>query len=189
MEHAESLEPFFQEAVDRALKEQGVNADPLTEHYLVQLLATYAKQPIDDSPLALKMLAAANAEPRERRERLREVGDTSLFVSGFWAESFARKLVDVEYYIGLGGTAYGELARTGMGWRRDPRCDVYETLAENFSRFVDVLMLISRSMMPPTGPQDIIKLYEKWLQTRSDWAARRLAALGVFPQRGGSRLQ
>jgi hypothetical protein len=189
MEHAESLEPFFQEAVDQALKEQGVAADPFTEHYLVQLLATYASQPIDDSPLGLKMLAAASAEPRERRERLREVGDTSLFVSGFWTESFARRLVDVEYYIGLGGTAYGELARCGLGWRRDPNCDVYETLAENFSKFVDVLMLISRRIMPPTGPRDIVKLYEKWLQTRSGWAARRLAALGVLPQRGGSRLQ
>jgi hypothetical protein len=189
MEHPESLETFFHEAVDQALKEQRVAADPLTEHYLVQLLATYARQPIDDSPLGLKMLAAANAEPRERRERLREVGDTSLFVSGFWTESFARRLVDVEYYIGLGGTAYGELARCGLGWRRDPNCDVYETLAENFASFVDVLMLISRRIMPPTGPRDIVKLYEKWLQTRSGWAARRLAALGVLPQRGGSRPQ
>jgi hypothetical protein len=189
MEHAESLETFFQDAVDRALKEQGVSTDPLTEHYLVHLLATYAKQPIDDSPLGLKMLAAANAEPRERRERLREVGDTSLFVSGFWAESFARKLVDVEYYIGLGGTAYSELARSGIGWRRDPNCDVYERLADNFSRFVDVLMLISRWIMPPAGPQDVIKLYERWLQTRSTWAARKLATVGVFPQRGGSRPQ
>jgi hypothetical protein len=189
MEHAESLETFFQEAVDRALKEQRVEADALTEHYLVHLLATYAKQPIDDAPLGLKLLEATHAEPRERRERLREVGDTSLFVSGFWTESFARRLVDVEYYIGLGGTAYGELARSGLGWRRDPNCDVYERLAENFSRFVDVLMLISRWIMPPTGPRDVIKLYEKWLQTRSSWAARRLAALGVVPQRGGTRLQ
>src|SRR5436190_6846217 len=149
MEHAESLETFFQEAVDRALKEQGVAADPLTEHYLVHLLATYAKQPIDDSPLALKLLSAANAEPRERRERLREVGDTSLFLSGFWAESFARRLVDVDYYIGLGGCAYGELARSGPGWRRDPYGDVYGTLAENFARFVEVLTLISRRLMPP----------------------------------------
>src|SRR5947208_878143 len=98
MEHSESLETFFHEAVDQALKEQGVATDPLTEHYLVQLLANYA-------------------------------------------------------------------------------------------RFVEVLMLISRRIMPPTGPRDIIKLYEKWLQTRSGWAARRLAALGVFPQPGGSRLQ
>lgn len=189
MEHAESLETFFHEAVDHALKEQRVDADPLTEHYLVQLLSTYAKQPIDDTPLAIKMLEASNAEPRERRERLRQVGDTSLFVSGFWTESFARRLVDVEYYIGLGGTAYGELARSGLGWRRDPHCDVYERLAAHFSRFVDVLMLISRRIMPPTGPRDVIKLYEKWLTTRSSWAARRLAALGVVPQRGGTRLQ
>jgi hypothetical protein len=189
MEQTESLEAFFQEAVDRALREHGVEAQPLTEHYLVQLLATYASQPIDDTPLALKMLGAQAAAPREKRERLREVGDTSLFLSGFWAESFARRLVDVDYYIGLGGCAYGELARTGMGWRRDPYGDVYGTLAENFARFVEVLTIISRRLMPPAGPRDVIKLYEKWLRTRSSWAARRLAALGVFPQRGGARPQ
>jgi hypothetical protein len=93
MEQAESLEAFFHSAVDRALKDQGVDTDPLTEHYLVQLLATYASQPIDDAPLGLKLMHALEAEPRERRDRLREVGDTSLFVSGFWSDSFARKLL------------------------------------------------------------------------------------------------
>jgi len=189
MEPTESLEAFFQEAVDRALREHRLDAQPLTEHYLVRLLATYASQPIDDTPLALKMLGAHTAAPREKRERLREVGDTSLFLSGFWAESFARRLVDVEYYIGLGGCAYGELARTGLGWRRDPYGDVYGTLAENFARFVEVLTIISRRLMPPSGPRDVIKLYERWLRTRSSWAARRLAALGVLPQRGGTRPQ
>jgi hypothetical protein len=189
MQHAESLEAFFHQAVDKALHEQGVEADPLTEYYLVQLLATYANQPIDDSPLALKMLGARVAEPREKRERLREVGDTSLFLSGFWAESFARRLVDVDYYIGLGGSAYGQLARTSMGWRQDPYGDVYGTLAENFARFVEVLGNISRRLMPPSGPRDVVKLYERWLRTRSTWAGRRLAALGVFPQRGGTRPQ
>lgn len=189
MEQPESLEGFFQDEVDRALKDQRVDVDPLTEHYLVQLLATYANQQIDDAPLGLKLLESVSAEPRERREKLREVGDTSLFVSGFWTESFARKMVDVEYYIGLGGTAYGELAKTGSGWSRDPYGGVYETLAENFARFVEVLMLVSRRLLPPTSPRDIIKLYERWMSTRSSWAARRLAALGVFPQRGASRAQ
>src|SRR5689334_3398165 len=189
MEQAETIESFFFEKLSQALRVQRVEAEPLTEHYLVQLLSAYATQPLDDAPLGVKMLSAFEAAPPERRRALREVGDTSLYVSGFWTESFARRLVDVDYYIGLGGTAYGELARCGLGWRRDPRTDVYETLAENFARFVDVLMLISRRIMPPTGPRDVIKLYEKWLQTRSSWAARRLAALGVFPQRGGSRLQ
>src|SRR2546429_1037887 len=147
MEQPESLEAFFQEAVDQALRDQGVDANPLTEHYLVQLLATYASQPIDESPLALKLMGAYEAAPREKRERLREVGDTSLFLSGFWAESFARRLVDVEYYIGLWGSAYGELARTGIGWRRDPYGDVFETLAENFARFVAGLTVIIRRLM------------------------------------------
>lgn len=188
MEQSESLEVFFQDQVDRALKDQGVKASGLTEHYLVQLLATYARQAIDDTPLATKMLEALGATPRERRERLREVGDTSLFVSGFWSDSFARRLVDVDYYIGLGGSAYGELARTGPGWARDPWGGVYGTLADNFARFVDVLSLVSSRTMPST-PQDIVKLYDRWRKTHSAWAARRLAGLGVLPQRAGSRPQ
>src|SRR5256885_13916498 len=103
MEHAESLETFFQEAVDRALKEQGVDADPLTEHYLVQLLATYARQPIDDSPLALKMLAAANAEPRERRGGPGGGGGTPPFRAGFWAGGVAPPPGAVGAHIGRRG--------------------------------------------------------------------------------------
>jgi hypothetical protein len=188
MEQSPSLEAFFQDALDRALREQGVETSSLTEHYLVQLLASYATQPIDDAPLGLKLLEALEATPRERRERLREVGDTSLFVSGFWSDSLAHKIVDVDYYIDLGGSAYGELARVGPGWRPDPYGDVYGDLAAQFARFVDVLSVVSRRLMPQ-APQDILRLYERWLRTRSAWAAKRLAALGVFPQSGGTRPQ
>jgi hypothetical protein len=192
MDQAGSLEVFFQDAIDQALREQGVAATSLTEHYLVRLLATYAHHPIDeDQPLALKLMQALEADPRERRQRLREVGDTSLFVSGFWTESFARRTVDVEYYIGLGGSAYGELAKAGTNgvWARDPYGEAYEALAENFARFVKVLMVVSRRFMPAASPQDLLRLYERWLKTGSTWAARKLAAAGVVPQRGGGKLQ
>ena len=52
--------------------------------------AAYAAQPIETTPLALSMLAASEAPLPERRRQLREIGDTSLFVSGFWSDSFAR---------------------------------------------------------------------------------------------------
>ena len=42
MELAESVEEFFRSEVDRAFRDQGLAAGALTEHYLVQLLATYA---------------------------------------------------------------------------------------------------------------------------------------------------
>jgi hypothetical protein len=189
MEQTETIESFFFQKLSQALREQRVEAQPLTEHYLVQLLSAYATQPLDDAPLGVKMLSAFEAAPPERRRALREVGDTSLFVSGFWSDSFARRAVDVDYYIGLGGTAYGELARVGPGWSRDPYGDVYGQLAENFSRFVQVLAALAQWLLPATAPQDIVKLYERYRKTGSAWAARRLAAIGVTLGERGGRTQ
>ena len=68
---------------------------------------------------------------------------------------------------------------------RDPYGSVYEELAENFARFVGVLEVLSRYMMPAATPQDIVKLYERFKTTGSRWAASRLAALGVMLPAGG----
>ena len=189
MELGGSIEEFFRDQVDRAFRDHGLTPGPLTEHYLVQLLATYAAQPIEERPLALKMLEAAEATPRARRTQLREVGDTSLYLSGFWAESLADKLVDVDYYIDLGGTAYSELARGGGKWSSDPFGDVFGELAANFTRFVEVLMLISGRTTAVVRNEDVVRLYQRWQRTKSRWAAARLASLGVIPSRGDGRLQ
>ncbi len=180
MQQTETLESFFWEKLSEALKDQRVEADARTEYYLVQLLAAYGAQPVDDSPLGMKLLAAREAAPADRRRQLREVGDTSLFVSGFWSDSFARRLVDIDYYIGLGGCAYGELARTGEGWSADPFGEVYERLARNFARFVGVLTVLSRACTPTRSAHDVLKLYERYRRDGSRWAAGRLAALGVI---------
>jgi hypothetical protein len=189
MDQTASLEAFFQESVDRALREKGLPQGTLTEHYLVRLLTGYANQQLDDTPLAVKLLEALAAAPPKRRAQLREVGDTSLFVSGFFSESRATRLVDVDYYIGLGGSAYSELARASEGWSRDPYGDVYEELARDFVRFVEVLSAVSQLFMPSAAPQDIVRLYEKWRTTGSGWAARRLARLGVVTQQSSTKLQ
>jgi hypothetical protein len=186
MELSGSLEEFFRDEVDRAFRNQGLAAGPLTAHYVVQLLATYAARPIEERPLALELLEAAEAAPRERRSQLRKVGDTSLYVSGFWTESLDDKLVDVDYYIDLGGTAYGELARGGTGWTRDPFGDVFGELAANFARFVEVLMVISRRTTHVSTNEDVVRLYQRWVRTKSRWAAARLAALGVMPLKSES---
>jgi hypothetical protein len=180
MEQTETLESFFSEKLGQALKDQHVEVDTRTEYYLVQLLAAYGAQPLDDSPLGLKLLTALGAAPPERRRQLREVGDTSLFVSGFWSDSFARRPVDVDYYIGLGGSAYGELARTGEGWTRDPFGMVYQELARNFARFVSVLAVLSRACTQTRTAHDVLRLYEKYRRGGSRWAAARLAELGVM---------
>ncbi len=164
---------------------EGLAPGTLVEHYIVQLLASYAAHRIEDKPLALRMLAAAEAPLPERRRQLRDIGDTSLYLSGFWSEHLAGGPVDVDYYIGMGGSAYGELARGGTGWTGDPFSDVFGELAMNFVRFVGALALVSRRMAVPASNQDVVRLYRRWQETKSESAAARLAALGVVIGRGG----
>ncbi len=179
MDLTDSLESFFHAHIDRAMRREGVSADPMTEHYLVLLLAGFAAQPIDDKPLALRMLQACDLAPRQRRTQLRDIGDTSLYVSGFWAESLQRKVVDVDYYIGMGESAYGELARSALPGNGDPFGAVFGELANNFARFARVLSSISETVAVDSGPKDIVRLYERWKRTGSTWARNRLTKLGV----------
>jgi hypothetical protein len=189
----ESLEAFFQGEVDRAFKAEGLPSGGPAEGYLVQLLATYAAQPIEDRPLGVRLIQALEASPRERRSCLREIGDTSLFLSGFWGDSLGGKLIDVDYYVDLGGTAYRELARDrdwprgANGRERDDQQhgaratgDVFAELAAHFGRFVGVLMTISHRTTRARSDRDIVRLYDRWMRTKSSWAARRLVEAGVI---------
>lgn len=175
------LNAYFRHHVDKALKEEHLEPNPPTEEYLVRLLAAYAAQPIEDRPLALRLFEALAAPPRERRAQLREIGDTSLYLSGFWADSLAGKAVDVDYYIEMGGSAYGELARATRDADALPIATVFSELATHFARFVEVLMIISHRTCRNRGNRDVVRLYERWLRTKSRWAARSLAEVGVMP--------
>jgi hypothetical protein len=174
---------FFHEAITSAIKNQGVDTSEPTECYLVNLLATFTNAHLDDEPLALKLASAAGASPDERVRQLKDVGDTSLYVSGFFSDSLQRKLVDIDYYIHMGGAAYGELARYFRGYRHSEVFGaVYDELGAKFPRFVDVLAEISESTSM-TSNLGLVQLYERWLKTGSEWMARRLRQRGVIPQK------
>ena len=55
------------------------------------------------------------AAASEQRARLRNLGDFSLFMSGFFPDSFRRRVVDVDYYVSMGEYAYGSLSRRDAG--------------------------------------------------------------------------
>lgn len=177
-----SITEFFHDRVSEAIRNQGVDTSAPTECYLVSILAEFTKSPPDDEPLALK-LAQAVGSPDERVRQLKDVGDTSLYVSGFFSDSLQRKLVDVDYYIQMGGAAYAELARY---FRGNPHSvvfgEVYDELGSKFPRFVDVFAEVSEQTI--TGNLGLVQLYERWLRTGSEWMERRLRAQGVIPRKG-----
>ena len=179
-----SLPEFFRDALQDALAHQKVAVDGQTEQYVVNLLTLYARSEdlyertpggVRLRPLA-HMLAAALEAPTaaERERRLQRLGDVSLVIAGFFAHGFARRLVDVDYHVAMGGRAYGTLAHSLAGGRRRVLGEVFAELAAKFQPLVDALWEISDAARVYT-PADVLRLYEIWLKTGS---ARARALLG-----------
>ena len=185
-----SLQEFFKDSVETAMARQGVAAGDHTAFYVVNLLTLFARYDAlyergkpgpGLQPLALLLAAAADSNDRETRNALlRRAGDTSLFVAGFLGDGFARKLVDVDYYIDMGGAAYGRLSDNVRGTREGRAFGtVFAELAEKFRDFVDVLAEIRDSGR--AAAIDVLRLYETWLRTGSGRAARLLREHGLEP--------
>lgn len=178
-----SAHEFFRELVVETLSHRRLRVQEVTEFYLVNLLAgfiesekLFVEQPdgsVAAEPLALILLRAFAAERPARRAHLRRLGDTALFLSGFFGDSLARSLVDVDYYIAMGERAYGALAESERGEHHP-----YEELAERFSTFVDVLAEIAE-LSDLRSNRGLIRLYERFLLTGSERVAARLRERGV----------
>src|SRR6185503_19084448 len=106
----------------------------------------------------------------------RRIGDVSLYVGGYFQESLNRKVVDVDYYIDIGGRAYGLVA----GAEEPSHRSVYSELALKFKNLIDVLAEVSDQTQPRTE-KDLLRLYELWVRTRSDRAAKALKEAGILP--------
>ena len=170
---------YFREMVEAAIQRQHLDAREGTSFYLVNLLARFIQHDAgddDSEALGVRFVKALGAAGRWQHEELRRVGDQSLFISGFFADSLTGSLVDVDYYIHLGEHAYGSLAR-----RNDPALgDVFDELAEKFTAFVDVLGEVS-DRTGLSSHSDLLRLYERWLRTGSRRSGELLAERGIVP--------
>ena len=173
---AASVGEFFHEVVTDALSAIDLDASEPASWYLVGLLGDMTRARLTDEPLGPK-LAQVTADAGERVKTLKQVGDQSLYVAGFFAESLSRSLVDVDYYVGIGQNAYAQLARSLSGAQKT-LTDVYEELAEKFPQFVDVLTEVRKRTDFATP--DVGRLYEIWMRTRDEWIEKKLRALGVL---------
>lgn len=137
--------------------------------------------------LAETFLRATSADAQTRFELLKKLGDRSLYISGFFGDSLQRKIVDVDYYADMGGTAYATLADCV---REDTVARMYREFAERFIEFVDVLALISsRAIVKPE--ENILRLYENYEKTGSSLAREKLLEMGLIavPRRGSAKKQ
>jgi hypothetical protein len=183
------IRDFFRDLLTRAIENQRARVQPFTELYLVNLLHEFlASEALfvqaedgtwQQKPLAFLLKEALDEAGPARVRLLRRLGDTSLFISGFFPDSLARRssLVDVDYYIAMGGRAYDAVARHAM------ERSLWEELADKFRLLVDLLNEVSERTLASTDT-GLVRLYERWLKTGSDRLAAMLLKQGVVPRKG-----
>jgi hypothetical protein len=190
---ARSVSQFFMEVVEDAIRLRGIHATDGATRYLVGLLTDYAHPDrrageAMDRPLTLLFDEAVRmADPAERFERLRTLGDGVLYGCGFFGDHFDARGVDTKYLHGLGVRAYGaasSMLRRGHEETAGP--DLFAELADKFDGFVDVLNEVAdlTVAMGSETSRGLLRIYERWLKTGSERLANALSSRGVVPTRG-----
>ena len=152
------------------------------EFYLANLLANFAHTENlyglsqvchADECLSIILKKAMHMPPGQKISMLRRMGDIALYFSGIFPERFRRKIIDVDYYIEMGQIAYTSVAdllstkTDGDGFN-----EIFIDLSEKFSSLVDILSEVSDH--DKKSNLDVLRLYERWLKTGSQYAKNKL---------------
>lgn len=183
----ESSREFFADKVEDAFKRLKFEPLPLSRRYLIDLLNHYMFSnnlfPKDDETgrakrqtLAELYLQAQNSPTPVRIDLLKKLGDSSLYISGFFGDSLNRKIVDIDYYVDMGGVAYSALASSSAD---EQASQVFGEFSVRFPQFVDVLTFISQESMIQTNG-DLLKLYDRYMATGSKLAEEQLLEKGLL---------
>ncbi len=179
---------FFRERVTDVMARRGLETIAVAEYYIVDLLSRFLQtsnlfdqhkdeNTSDREPLALMLLRAQSKELQgpEKITILKKLGDTSLYISGFFGDSLTHKIIDLEYYREMGAIAYRSLSHV---IRDDQFQELYNELHNKFSQFGDVLTEISQELKIDNN-QNLLRLYELYLQTGSTFAKTQLDEKGL----------
>jgi len=178
---------FFASELRSVMESHGVSAKPHSFDYLVELMVRFISSDnffkvsttgqYEDTVL-FELYVEYIQSPKEKKMAiLQRIGDLCLLISGYFGESLQSKLVDIDYYFGMGGTAYQTLAE--LQSNRTTR-GIYSELSGKFQPFSNVLGEMSERSGLQSN-QDILRLYERWLVTGSDRLRKILGEHGIQP--------
>jgi hypothetical protein len=176
---------FFNDELQQLMKKHRLSAKKDSFDYLVALLVRYmlsetffvkdAEGKLNHNVLADLYAAYLNGSAEAKQAALQRLGDICLLVTGLFPDSLNRKVIDVDYYFGMGGTAYYQLSClqfSSLGR------SLYKELSVKFKPFSEVLgELGDRSGLQSN--RDLLRLYERWLLTGSDRLKDLLSEHGI----------
>ncbi len=181
---------YFGSMVEEAVEKRQIHSSRGEQEYLITLLEHFLDarnlydEPTVDEQTGLRKelsfseiyLTAIQSEKSAQFELFKKLADRSLYISGFFGDSLNRKIIDVDFYVDLGGAAYANLSQIST---ERPMVEVYRTFSMRFVEFVDVLAYISHQSFIKSN-EGILRLYDRYIKTGSGLAKDKLIELGVL---------
>ncbi len=183
---------YFREKVTVAVSQLKMELDDHVEFYLVNLLCDFIDPTkvnaesagdfdIFEQPLAFMLQKALESPPSTQLKQFKSIGDSSLYVAGYFQDYFNRKAFDLSYYITVGANAYIQVSNLLRERRREDHFPkVYETMADNFQKLVDVVAEIADSH-GNNDNNNILAIYDRWNRVKSERLRRILEKQGIHP--------
>ena len=155
-----------------AEQDYGCHLDEAMQSYLVFTLMRFAKNAqLNAHALALDYLNSHHLSASLRSERLRDIGDQCLLVSGLYPQSAEKRQVGVTYYVDLGRSAYHHISTV----TQKGIAELYQQLSESFILLMDLLQTIRQYSAPALQP---IAAMDLWQQTGSKAALQQISTDG-----------
>jgi hypothetical protein len=185
---------FFRGEISTAFKQQNLSVDENIEFYLVKLLCNFVspvmietaegEKNIFDIPLALLLKQSLESEVNQKIKLLKTIGDTSLYISGYFQDYFNQRTFDINYYIDLGSQAYLSVASICRKKHQDEDfSSLYSNLSNNFKNYVEVIAEVSERTVN-FKDQRVLDLYERWTKSQSERLRKKLIEEGILPSIG-----
>jgi hypothetical protein len=192
---AGSMREYFRDSLGTALKKTSVRLSDTAQMYLVNLLVefiraenVYAGTDPGERPVLADLFGRAReAEPSEAVRIYKHMGDSSLYLTGFFTEAVEN--VGVDYYVSMGGSAYASVA----GLMRPTAASSSALFAELSDRFRELVELLTTMSLDPSGRGDAAKglddtrvlgLVERYERTGDQKVLETLRAQGIVLRPG-----
>lgn len=181
-----SMREFFRDALGSALKKNAVRLSDTAQVYLVNLLVefmrsenVYAGTDKGSGPVLADLFSRAQeADDAEAVRIYKHMGDSSLYLTGFFTEGIG----SVDYYVSMGGSAYSAVAGL-MRPTAATSSALFAELSDRFPALVDLLMAMSLSAAPPTDGR-VLSLVERYERTGDPKVLDALKAQGIVLRPG-----
>lgn len=111
---------------------------------------------VREKVLGIKLLEAGQLRKINQKKTLKDVGDTALFLCGYFADSLNKKIVDLSYYHDLGQLAYKRLDTFMPNAYEVP--EFFKLISSRFSGLTELISIVSQKYRA-RGPEDTSVLF------------------------------